>query len=49
MAGLEMGHGVTDAVLRASSDFERTVRGAPFPHHTPQGRRVQFQETRLQG
>ena len=36
-------------VLRACSDFDLTLRGAPFPHPTPQGRWVQFPETRLQG
>ena len=35
-------------VLRECSDFDRTVRGAPYPHPTPQGRWVQFPEIRLQ-
>ena len=35
--------------LRASSDSDRTIRGAPFPRPTPQRRQVQFPETRLQG
>ena len=34
-------------VLRACSDFDRS--GRPFPLPTPQGRWVQFPETRLQG
>ena len=33
--------------MRACSDFDRTVRGAPFPHPTPQGRWAQFPESRL--
>ena len=40
---------ITGNVLRACSDFDRFVRGAPFLHPTPQGRWVQFQKTRLQG
>ena len=36
-------------ILRVCSDFDRTVRGAPFPHTTSQERWVLFAETRLAG